>query len=133
MHPLAWRAAWSMYHLGHQQKVVFRPILNEMIIQLPSFKHDGQKRECMKILLLFDIQSLDMGKLLQISYDFLLNPQQALAVRVHAMQIIYEISEIEPELKAELKSSLLFLLPNTSAGFKSRANKLLHKMKKIDL
>jgi len=129
--PIAWRAAWTIWHFTNKRKELMRPYIDKIIKGLLQYKHDGQKREMLKVLQLFDIESLEMGKLLDICYSFLINPKESLAVRVHAMQIIFNISEIEPDLKPELKSTLLFYMPNTSPGFKGRANKLLKEMENI--
>jgi len=132
-HPHAWRAAWSLFHLVEKQRELMRPYLKEIVEMLPIFKHDGQKREMMKVLLLFPTTDLEMGKLVDICFRILDNPNESLAVRVHAMQIIYNISEIEPDIKPELKSTILFHIPNSSKGFAGRGNKLLYKMKDIQV
>jgi len=132
-HPHSWRAAWSIFHLVEKQKELMRPYLQEIVELLPDFKYDGQKREMMKVLLLFPTTDLEMGKLINICFKILDNPNESLAVRVHAMQIIYNISEIEPGIKSELKSTILFHIPNSSKGFVGRGNKLLKKMKKVQV
>ncbi|RLD45199.1 MAG: hypothetical protein DRI86_05885 [Bacteroidetes bacterium] len=132
-HPHSWRAAWSIFHLVEKQKELMRPYLSEIIKLLLSFKYDGQKREMMKVLLLFPTTDLEMGKLVGICFRILDNPNESLAVRVHAMQIIFNISEIELEIKPELKSTIIHHLDNSSKGFKSRGNKLLRKMKNVQI
>ncbi len=132
-HPHSWRAAWSIFHLVEKQKELMHPYLKEIVELLPSFKHDGQKREMMKVLLLFPTTDLKTGKLVDICFKLLDNPNESLAVRVHAMQIIYNISEIEPDIKAELKSTIIHHLPNSTKGFVVRGNKLLNKMKEIQV
>ena len=132
-HPHAWRAAWSIFHLVEKQKELIRPYLQEIVELLPNFIHDGQKREMMKVLLLFPTTDLEMGKLVDICFKILDNPNESLAVRVHAMQIIYNISEIEPDIKPELKSTIIHHLPNSTKGFVGRGNKLLNKMKDVQI
>ena len=129
--PIAWRAAWTIWHFTNKRKELMRKYIDRIIEDLPNYKFDGQKREMMKVLLLFDIKEIEIGHLLNTCYSFLISPKESLAVRVHAMQIIFNISEIEPELKPELKSTLLFHIQESSAGFKSRANKLLKAMRHI--
>ena len=130
--PVSWRAAWALYHLTCKRKEFMVPYIQQIIELLPQFRFDGQKRELLKVLMLFDLKDLDTGRILNVCYDFLSNPNESLAVRVHSMQMIFNISELEPELKSELKSTILFHYQESSAGFQSRANKLLKKMKDID-
>jgi len=53
------------------------------------------------------------------------------AVKVHAMQIIYQHVLIYPELKEELSTVIRDQLENNTVGFKSRGMRLLGAMKKI--
>ena len=129
-HPQSWRAAWSLFHiLSYKNNFeLMRQHLNQIIELLPSFKHNGQKREMMKVILLFDSRDIEMGTLIDICFEYILSPKEALAVRVHAMQIIYNISEYEPDLKPELKATLEMLSQETSMALKSRSRKLLKKL-----
>lgn len=131
-HPQAWRAAWSLFHiLSYKNNFEFmRQYLNEIVKSLPNFKHNGQKREMMKVIQLFDANNIEMGTLIDICFDYLLSPKEALAVRVHAMQIIYNISEYEPDLKPELKGALEMLSQETSMALKGRSRMLLKKLNK---
>ena len=131
-HPQSWRAAWTIFHLVHKsRKELMRPYLTQILELIPNFKHNGQKRELLKVILLFDVEEIDMGIALEVAYELLNNPKEALAVRVHAMQLIFNISEVEQDLKYELKATLLHLMPNTSPGFKGRSKRLLDKMKGV--
>ena len=59
-----------------------------------------------------------------------MNPKEALAIKVHSMQIMYNISETEKDLKPELASIIEYQYDLNSVGFKSRADKLLKKLYK---
>lgn len=57
--------------------------------------------------------------------------EEPIAVRVHAMQILYNISETEPDFKPELIHIIEHELEyHSSAGIKSRGGKLLKKLRK---
>ena len=132
-HPQSWRAAWSLFHLVEKDKELIRPYIVKITELLPHFKHDGQKREMMKILQIFPSKELNIGKLVDICFKFLDSQNESLAVRVHAMQIIYNISEIEPDIKPELKSTIIYHMQNGTKGFVGRGNKLLKLMKNIQV
>jgi hypothetical protein len=44
------------------------------------------------------------------------------------MEVLYRISQVEPDLKKELADSIEWRLHEESAGFKSRGRKLLTKL-----
>ncbi len=125
---VSWRAAWVIWHLFNPKKELLKPYLDEISKLLSSFPFDGQKREMMKILLLFDIKELNISILLNTCFDFLSNPNESLAVQVHSMQILYHISEIEPDIRTELISTIEYMMPTSNFGFKNRAKKLLQKL-----
>ncbi|RLD44740.1 MAG: hypothetical protein DRI86_06725 [Bacteroidetes bacterium] len=131
VHPQSWRAAWMLFHLlNNSNKEYIRPYLDQMLDLLNTFTHNGQKREIMKIILLFDVEEIEMGKAVNICFKILLNSKEALAVRVHAMQIIFNISIIEPELKSELKDVLKIIIQEDSPALRGRGRILLKKLKK---
>ena len=130
-HPASWRAAWTMHHLINENNIeLARPHLHKMLDQLNLFNHNGQKREIMKIILLFDPQEIDMGKALNLSFDILINPSEALAVRVHAMQLIYNISNIETDLKPELRNTIEIIMQEESPAIRGRGKMILKKLKR---
>ena len=129
-HPQSWRAAWMLFHLlNNRNKEYIRPYLNQMLDLLNTFTHNGQKREIMKIILLFDVEEIEMGKAVNICFDILINPKEALAVRVHAMQILFNISKLEPDLKPELKDVIEIIIQEDSPALRGRGGMLLNKMK----
>jgi len=126
---ISWRAAWAIWHIFKDRKDVLDQYLNEITDLLPNFPYDGQKREMLKIILLYKMKDVNISSLLNTCFDFLINPHESLAVKVHSMQILYHIYEVEPEIKAELISTIEFVMPDSSIGFKVRGNKLLRLLK----
>lgn len=130
-HPEAWRSAWTFFHIAHNDTHLTRPYIQPIVDHIQQFKHDGQKRELLKILLSFKATELPMGQLLEVCYNFLLNEKESLAVRVHSMEMIYQISEVEPDLKPELKLVLEALTtPDASPAITSRAGKILKNLQR---
>jgi hypothetical protein len=61
----------------------------------------------------------------------LTSAKEPLAVRVHAMQILYNISEKEPDLKPEILAIFEHVMENhSSPGIISRGKKLVQKLRK---
>jgi len=123
--PVSWRAMWFLEHLAAQNKELLRPYLEAIIFEFPNYKFDGQKRSALKILQMFPLTEYDYGSLLNICFDLLLSNSESIAVRSFAMQIIFDISQLEPEIKPELKESILHILPEAPKGVQSKARKLL--------
>jgi hypothetical protein len=107
-----------------------RPYISEILAKLAQLPHPGQRRELLKVLMFFEPQEMDMGILFNLSYSLFTNPDESLANIVHSMQILYNISQIETELKPELLSTIELMLPQSKAGFKSRGGKLAKKLRK---
>lgn len=132
-YPASWRAAWIYSKVVDKRPHLALKHLHLIPQYLLSFNHDGQKRELLKVVLLFPLQNQDMGRLLKICFDWLANPKESASVRVHSMQIVYEISCIETDLQPELKLQILQLLPDADAGLKNRSQKILEKLSHIDV
>jgi hypothetical protein len=126
---LSWRAAWAIWHLFKNRKDILDLYIAEITELLPKLPIDGQKREILKVILLYEMKDLNISILLNTCFDFLSNPNESLAVQVHSMQLLYNISLIEPDIKTELISTIEFMMPISSIGFKSRGNKLLKKLR----
>ena len=124
-HPVSWRAMWFLEHFAAQNRELLRPYLKAIISEFSNYNFDGQKRSALKILQMFPFTEYDYGSLLNISFDLLLSNDESIAVRSFAMQIIFDISKLEPEIKPELKESILHILPEASKGVQSKARKIL--------
>jgi hypothetical protein len=73
-----------------------------------------------------------MAVLLDFCINIFTNPAEDIAVRVHAMQVLYRIAEKEPDFSGELIGLVEFELEhNSSAGIASRAKKMLPKLHQI--
>ena len=52
------------------------------------------------------------------------------AIKVHAMQILYNISQKEPGLKPELISAIELAIQEGTTGVKNRGQRMLKKLRK---
>jgi hypothetical protein len=89
----------------------------------------GKKRHLLKLISLHDIPEERMADLLNYCIDVFTSPLEPIAVRVHAMQILFNIAQKEPDFAGEL----IELIRNEieyrgSAGIASRGRKLLKKL-----
>lgn len=122
---LSQRASWAVSNVVIAQPNLITPYLRRMLAQLDRPVHNAIKRNTMRILAEIDWPEDLTGEIADISFRFLDDPKEAIAIRVFSMTVCYKITLKEPELANELKIILEDHLPHATAGFKSRANKIL--------
>jgi hypothetical protein len=82
------------------------------------------------MLLSQKIPENQMGTLVDLLYD-LLSPAEPVAVRANAMQLLYNISLIEPDLQPELISVTESILEeDLTPGLLSKSKKILSRLKR---
>jgi hypothetical protein len=127
--PVSRRAAWVIDSVSEKHPSFIAPHLYEIIELLPTFRHDGLKRHSMKILARSPLPSGDhLGALIKICFEWLLSPNEAVAAKIYCMEVLYRISQIEPDLKKELADSIEWRMNEETAGFKNRGQKMVRKL-----
>jgi hypothetical protein len=131
--PENWRAAWMIdkIHEKHPELVVpYFPALTDFVL---STQNSGKKRHLLKLISLHDIPEENMALLLNFCIEVFSNATEPVAIRVHAMQILFNIAQKEPDFAGEL----IDLIENEiechgSAGIASRGRKLLAKLYQME-
>lgn len=93
--------------------------------------HDAVKRNTVRMLQFMDIPKNLQGLAFENCMKLLLSAEEAIAIRVFAMTVLFNICKVEPELKNELIIAIETHLHYASKGFLNRAGKLLSKLKKL--
>lgn len=124
------RAAWaiSICVTNHPELVTphFAALLK--MLDKPNI-HDAVKRNVMRLLQFVQIPKRFQGRVVDVAFR-LLAPTEPIAVRAFSMTVLANIIKEEPALKNELQVILEDQLPFGSAGFQSRAKKVLKQLKK---
>ena len=129
-HPKSWRAAWLMDKIHEKNPDLVTPFIPDMIQKIKTEDNAGKKRHFLKLISINSIPSEHQGFLFDYCLKAFTSAKEPLAVRVHAMQILYNISEKEPELKHEILAVIEDEMENhSSAGIISRGRKLAGKLK----
>ncbi|QNL20519.1 hypothetical protein HZR84_00650 [Hyphobacterium sp. CCMP332] len=124
---LAKRASWVLQHLHNLAPEQCDPFQNLIINTLKKASiHDAVKRSGLRTLADQSIDEENLGEVAEICFNFLNSMHEAVAVKVHAMEILKNIVKRIPELKEELLFSIEEQLPFQSSGFKNRASKILN-------
>ena len=129
--PEAWRAAWVLADLVKNDKEIRRKIQaysSQIISSFKTFNSPGQVREFLKTIQYLEVNEEDMGILLNICFDWLIDRKADQAWRVYAMQIIYDYSKKEPDLLPELKAIIEQEMEYAKPGFKSRGKRILREI-----
>lgn len=72
-----------------------------------------------------------LGKLVNYSFERLLDKEETAAITVYAMEILYLVTLSEPDLKSELIAVIEDRIPHGSPGIKYRGKKTIKRLKKI--
>ncbi len=89
--------------------------------------HDAVKRHTLRMLQFVEIPKKYQGELMDMCFNYIQNIAEKPSIKVFALVVLENLSKIYPEIKDELRLILETQMPHESAGFKSRAKKLLAK------
>lgn len=125
----SWRAMYlaEMIHEKHPELIVpFLPLMTEFLL---TTQNASKKRHLLKLISLHDIPEEKMALLLNFCIEKFTNSEEPIAVRVHAMQILFNIAQKEPDFSGELINLIEHEIEyQGSAGISSRGGKLLKKL-----
>jgi hypothetical protein len=127
----SWRAAWVADKVNDKKPELITPFLGKMINQLKRETNTGKKRQFLKLISLNEIQKNHFAFLTNYCFKCFTSATEPVGVKVHALQILFNISEKEADLKPELLSLIEFELENNpKAGIKARGRNLAKILKK---
>ena len=126
------RAAWIVSSVADHHPELVAPYIPEMINKMKDKQaHVAVKRNVLRLLQKQAIPETVHGTLMNLCFDYLLDPKEAIAVRAFSMGVLEQLSHIYPEIKNELKIIIeaeLTLSP--SPGFLSKAKKVIKSISK---
>ena len=127
-HKLAWRSCWIIDTITEDHPELLENRIPEIINGLIETKDGSLKRHFTRILSRYEIPDEYIPLVMDRCFT-LLSPAEAPAVRVHAMQVLFNFSVRIPEFKGELASVIESLIDEGgSVGFLNRATKLLRRL-----
>ncbi|MCD4709595.1 MAG: hypothetical protein K8R52_02015 [Bacteroidales bacterium] len=129
--PVKWRASWVLDGSDEKRPGLARQHISEIVRALPGVESKGTLRSLLRMLTRYDIAEEEQGLLIDLCFNYLVSEQYPVAVKAHAMQIIYHHVLLYPELKDELIAVIEDQAENNSAGFKSRGSILIKQMEKL--
>ena len=124
-------AAWTMSHCADKYPHLIVPYIGDFVPMLKSHKLIAVRRNIARVLQFVDIPEAHQGELVNVCFDILLNPKDAVAVQAFSMAILYNITCEQPELKDELTTVIEDMLPHGTPGIKSRGKKIVKALRKL--
>ena len=123
------RAAWPVSYCADANPALIKKHWKALMRNLKkSNLHDAVKRNSIRLMQEIEIPEKHHGEIMDMCFRYLESPTETLAVRVFSMTVLGNLAKKYPEITAELKLIIEDQLPYQSAGFKSRANKILKKL-----
>lgn len=128
---LSWRALWAADKVNELIPGIAAGWIDIMVNELRCTTHNGKKRQYLKLISLYYPPETAESFLFDYCLDKLTSVKEDISVRVYSMQILYNISEIEPELKKELLQIIEQEMEyHPSPGILTRGRKLAARLKK---
>lgn len=125
----SWRAAYLVDKIHDENPEIVIPYLPAIIEKLKTEENASKRRHWLKLISMNSIQKKYFGYLFDYCIGVFTSAKEAIAVRVHAMQILYNISEYETDLKPEVLEIIEHELEyHSTAGIRSRGRKLAKKL-----
>ncbi len=124
------RSAWLLQQASDVDATVFYPWHKTIIAHALNAKTDAEKRFTTRLFSLHGLPTNHdlKGQLLQQTFDWLINPKESIAVKVHCLEILYRFTKIHPEIEHELREIITDQYERSSAAFKARARMVLKRL-----
>jgi len=128
LEPVSRRAVWVADTCSEKEPGLLESWVGKIIESLPRFSHDGLKRHSLRMISRSPLPREQLGNLMNLCFDWLTSPKESVAVKVYCMEILYDISQLEPDIRQELVDSIEWRMQEESPGFRARGVKILRKL-----
>jgi len=120
------RAAWPVSYIVIAHPLLIKKYFTKLIknLQQPGL-HDAVKRNTVRLLQHIDIPKKFHGEIMNICFDYIASPKEAVAIKAFSLTILQNLSKEYPDIKQELKAIIEDRWDSESAAFRSRAKKIL--------
>jgi hypothetical protein len=120
------RASWPLSYCVEAHPFLVKKHLDKLIQNLQQEKlHDAVKRNSLRLLQFVDIPEKYQGAVMNICFDYLASPDEAIAVKALSLLILGEMAKTYPDIMPELKLLIEDQQEHSSAAFKSCATRVL--------
>jgi hypothetical protein len=89
--------------------------------------HEAVKRHTLRMLQFVEIPKKYQGNVMNMCFDFIQDITEKPTTKVFSMVVLENLAKLYPEIKKELCLIIETQMPHESAGFKSRAKRILRR------
>jgi len=125
----SWRAAYVLDLLCDKDFSFFENNKEQLIDFLFRTKDASIHRHLCKLSSRTEIPEEKQGVMLNFCTNQIFSDKVRVAVKVHCIEIFYNISTKQPDLKPELELIINEVIDNNTVAFSCRAKKILKKLK----
>lgn len=126
--PVSMRAAWSLGIFEKRHPGTLDDRSAEIADILPGITSHGVRRCLLSLISRMPVPEEQSGFLFDFCYTVLESPGWEIGHKVHAMTILYNISESQQELKPELIALFESLLEDESSAIIARSRNILSRL-----
>ncbi len=129
---LAFRSSYTLHKAEEKRPGLLKNYYGKMIEAMPSLHNESVIRSFQNIIITAGVKDLsdgEQGILADSCFSWLNDPASAIAIKAYSMELIYQLSEIYPELAIELVASINNNMESGSAGVKARGRMILKKLR----
>jgi hypothetical protein len=126
------RAAWPISCCVEAYPGLIEPHLKKILdfVTTPNVPV-AVKRNTVRLLQFIEVPKKFQGRVAEICFNFLNDKKETVAVQVFSMTVLAKLAEREPGLANELRTIIEERLPYATAGFRSRAGKVLKALRQL--
>jgi len=124
------KLAWIIGTIADSDKELIVSHVEDFLNKLNEPCHAAVKRNILRAIDIAGVPKPFIGHAADVAFKLLEDVEEPVAVRVFAMSILHKICLLEPELSTELIALLEDQIPYGSAGYRSRASKIIESLAK---
>lgn len=138
---VAFRAAWVLEGLGLTNLEAFRPYVVKFLDLYPQQTNQSCRRHFAKILAnltapkhersLWIPESYNMVSVVEKTFDWLIDHQTPVAVKVYCMEVLFNLRQHFPWIREELEAEIIFMLHDGKPAIQSRGKAILKKLSRL--
>lgn len=119
------RAGWPLSYSAIEHPEFMKKNFSALISNLkkPNL-HNAVKRNSIRLLQHVTIPEKYQGEIMNICFDYVESPTEAVAVKAFALTVLSDLSKKYPEILPEIKLLIKEQWPHQTAAFKSRAKNI---------
>lgn len=124
------RAAWPLSYVVIAHPKFIQKHFSKLLknLEKPAL-HDSVKRNTIRLLQDISIPERFHGRVMDICFNYISSPNEAAAIKAFSLTVLDNLSKQYPEIKPELKTIIEDRWDYETAAFRSRAKKILSRIK----